>query len=361
MTSFGTEGRRPNGVQIPPSAEVYESITFKGEDIKDLEMIVENSAPPEPPMQQHYMQQHYMQPQYSYMAPQQAYMGYQPPQGYGVPPQYAPPLSAWQQPQQPQQLPPMPPKPPAPMQPPVQEQPRQPPPAQPRKPAWGNPNPPATEGVILPAARNAPPAAGVAKAASTVPLPAKAAPAAPKPKPTSFAAAALNALAPEEVAKLKAQPKVVAPPQRGVPAPRTGGRGGRGGAHAPAPEVPREEFNFEKMLQRFNKEKMMQTAEAKKTINAVQSQPVYNKDDFFDTMSSEATEKQESGNRNRFHEQRRTDAMTFGFDAVTQSHAAQRAATAGRGDGGRGGRGGREGGRGGRGGRDSGRGRGGRR
>jgi protein LSM14 len=115
------------------------------------------------------------------------------------------------------------------------------------------------------------------------------------------------------------------------------------------------------MLQRFNKEKMMQTAEAKKTINAVQSQPVYNKDDFFDTMSSEATEKQESGNRNRFHEQRRTDAMTFGFDAVTQSHAAQRAATAGRGDGGRGGRGGREGGRGGRGGRDSGRGRGGRR
>jgi protein LSM14 len=111
--------------------------------------------------------------------------------------------------------------------------------------------------------------------------------------------------------------------------------------------VPKEAFNFEKMLQKFNKEKLAQSAEAKKLTTEVQSNPVYVKDDFFDTMSSEATEKAAGGNRGRFHEQRRMDAMTFGFDAVSASHAAQRAAAAGRG--GRGGRsdGGRGGGRGG--------------
>lgn len=397
VTSFGTEGRRTNGPQIPPSHELYDSITFQGPDIKDLEMLVaqpQEEVYPDvyPDVYQdvypQYMQPQYVEPQYGYMQQPQQYMGYQAPLGYGVPPQYTTPTPAWQRPQQP---PPIPQQPPAPATPPVQWQQQQqqqkqqqqsapvPAAAPPKKPAWGNPNPPtATEGVILPAARNAPPAVGVAKVASTVPIAPKPVQAAPKPKPTSFAAAALNALAPEEVAKIKSQPKLVAPAQpqpqqRGVPAPRAGGppsgpmvnRGGRGGAPAPAPEVPREEFNFEKMLQRFNKEKMMQTAEAKKTINAVQSQPVYNKDDFFDTMSSEATEKAE-GNRNRFADQRRQDQETFGFQAVTQSQAASRmAVTAGRGgrDGGRdGGRGGRDGYRGGQdGGRGSRGGRGGRR
>ena len=188
------------------------------------------------------------------------------------------------------------------------------------KSAWGNPNPPASEGVILPAARNAaPPPGGVARPAETVKAPK------PKPKPTSFAAAALNAMAPDELARMKAAPKTTVRAQtssgRGVPPPRTGGRGGRGGRGA-APVVPKEEFNFAKMLQRFNKEKLAQSAEAKKLSTEVQAKPVYVKDDFFDTMSSEATDK--ASGKPRFHEQRRMDAMTFGFDAVSASHAAQR-------------------------------------
>ena len=155
-------------------------------------------------------------------------------------------------------------------------------------------------------------------------------------------------MAPEEVARLKAAPR---PAASNVPAPRTGGAGGRGGRGAPRPaglSVPKEAFNFEKMLQKFNKEKLAQSAEAKKLSTEVQANPVYVKDDFFDTMSSEATEKA-NGNRARFHEQRRMDAMTFGFEAVNASHAQQRTAAAGRGGRGAGGR--VAGGRGGRGGR----------
>ena len=122
---------------------------------------------------------------------------------------------------------------------------------------------------------------------------------------------------------MKAAPKTTVRAQtssgRGVPPPRTGGRGGRGGRGA-APVVPKEEFNFAKMLQRFNKEKLAQSAEAKKLSTEVQAKPVYVKDDFFDTMSSEATDK--ASGKPRFHEQRRMDAMTFGFDAVSASHAA---------------------------------------
>ena len=355
VRSFGTEGRRTNGVQIPASVEVYDYITFRGDDIKDLAL-----HEPRTQQQQQYMQPQYMQPQQygygGYMgAPQQGYMGYPPQQqSYGMPPQqYGMAPQAWGQPPPQQQQIPM--QPPAqPQQPPAQQPPTQQPRAQqppvpkqpapapaPKKSAWGNPNPPAAEGVILPAARNAaPPPGGVAKTAETVQTPK---PPAPKPKPTSFAAAALNAMAPDEVARMKAAPKVAVRTQtssgRGVPAPRTGGRGGRGGRGA-APVIPKEEFNFEKMLQRFNKEKLAQSAEAKKLSTEVQANPVYVKDDFFDTMSSEATEK--ASGKPRFHEQRRMDAMTFGFDAVSASHAAQRVAAAGRG-----GRGGATGGRGG--------------
>jgi len=103
-------------------------------------------------------------------------------------------------------------------------------------------------------------------------------------------------------------------------------------------KIPEYDFDFNKMFAKFKKEEFFE----KETIEVVK----YEKDDFFDAMSSDTNAPKE---RPDYRQQRRTDAETFGMNAANAQRSFHRQHGGGRG--GRGGyRGGNGRGRGGRGG-----------
>lgn len=109
------------------------------------------------------------------------------------------------------------------------------------------------------------------------------------------------------------------------------GRGGRGmGVSRPVTKFD-EDFDFTAMNEKFNKDEVwghlgksnregdgndsdedLSYNEYEDDLPKIDIQPVYNKDDFFDSLSSNALDHDSNHGRTRFSEQRKIDVETFG-------------------------------------------------
>lgn len=76
--------------------------------------------------------------------------------------------------------------------------------------------------------------------------------------------------------------------------------------------IPTTEFDFQESLTKFDKEKIAQDLSGKKGF-VKSSEEVYQKDDFFDSLSCEALERQQGG-RTKYERRRQPNTATFGYE-----------------------------------------------
>ncbi|KAL3134648.1 hypothetical protein ABBQ32_007657 [Trebouxia sp. C0010 RCD-2024] len=319
--SFGTEGRKQDGPQIPASDRPFEFIIFRGTDIADLTVIT--NGPPEG--------------QQEPSAPPAAYSDQQAPHAHAPPsqpgrsadvPHYTPQLPAQSDTQSH--------APSAPHQPPPASHPRQ-PQQQYHTPQPPQPTPAPTvsltsqgsgQGRGQPRSNQAGqgPSAPSQGDPSSAPQPTpsaatQAAQAAAKQaaRPSSFLQAAGGSTAPDNNRGPAGTPQ---PGRGGGGAGAPGGGRGRGRAppRAPPVTVPNEDFDFEEMMKKFNKQSQLKEGEAQPQQPKAPEKPAF-EDDFFDSISSDATERlaREDG-RGRFAEQRKIDMETFGGAGMARRH-----------------------------------------
>lgn len=319
VKSLGTENRRP-GQPIPPSDEIVDYVIFRSDDIKDLH-VAETAASPMPPTgwPQQQMQFGQFAPYPGPFIPQPGFVppfsGYMPMAGmYGYPPQGFPPQQTQQAQQPPQQ--------------PSQQPPKQLP--QDRTSEKG------AQATVTRQSEPAPVSAAADNTAAKPVVSEKKGPAQHGRQQAHHRQHQHHQEQHQRVAPLaekqgKQQTSQEHQSQGTRALPGTG-QYVRTRGHGTASVG--QDFDFDAANQAFDKEKMLEELTTKptpaETTPAIPTVPAYNKDSFFDSLSTGTTQR---ATREELRQQREVDLETFGALSISRFRRGRGSAGARRGRG----------------------------